>query len=207
MHGKLLLQVLHHSFGSASSHNINEGCFSTWAKVWPRSVSHKGLAHFPPPLSLLYCAPLLIVREEKILCMLSINNKVSIRLFFKNSELCFCDLLSSLEHSHFYTDSLNRNVRSMENQGRKRWEGKTWPDIREAVLTFFGIYCSVLQGFLQLFLSLVVKWEYVSLGETESPSKEAFCLGQGRRISGGVHTDEVLKAEIKTCLSYCVSHS
>lgn len=76
--------------------------------------------HIFPPLSLLYCAPLLIVREEKNLCMLSINNKVSIRLFFKNSELCFCDLLSSLEHSHFYTDSLNRNVQSMENQGRKR---------------------------------------------------------------------------------------
>lgn len=34
----------------------------------------------------------------------------------------------------------------------------------------------------------------------EGPSKEAFCLGQGRRISGGVHTDEVLKAEIKTCV-------
>lgn len=65
----------------------------------------------------------------------------------------------------------------MENQGGKRWEGKMWQNIREAVLTFFGICGSVLQGFLQLFLSLVVKWEYVSLDEMESPSKEAFCLG------------------------------
>lgn len=28
----LLLQVLHHSFGSGSSHNINQGCFSIWSK-------------------------------------------------------------------------------------------------------------------------------------------------------------------------------
>lgn len=79
MQGNLLQEVLCHSFGSGSSHNINQGYLSAQRKLQPRTVLHKGHACFCfLNLCIVYLHRLL---ERKILCVLPINNKASTGLF------------------------------------------------------------------------------------------------------------------------------